>query len=129
MVRPTKYTDEEVNSLANQYLDECDFKDELPNIAGFAVYVKVCRDTVYEWMKCGKYPMLSDTLALLASEQENKLIQRSLKGEYNSNISKLLLHNHGYSDRQQINQDMNISMGDAEAEQVLREAGIDPDTL
>ena len=72
-------------------------KVNLPSIAGLAVYLKISRDTVYEWSKL--YPDFSDILAEILAEQEKRLMEAGLKGDYNSNIAKLALGKHGYHDK------------------------------
>ena len=41
-----------------------------------------------------------DTLELIKSRQEVELINKGLKGEFNASIAKLMLANHGYSEKQ-----------------------------
>lgn len=70
----------------------------LPTIEGFARYLGINKDTLYEWKD--KYPLFSDSLDLILEEQQRRLINQGLDGTYNSTIAKLILSsNHGMSDR------------------------------
>lgn len=72
-------------------------KVRLPQIAGLASFMKVGRNTIYEWMKV--YPDFRDTIEQLLTEQEEMLIEYGLNNRFNSTITKLLLGTHGYKDK------------------------------
>ncbi len=98
--RPTDYDDQVIPKLL-WYLDnhiECD--DIVPSAAGFAVYMGVSRATVYNW--ADKHPEFLDTLGLLNSQQEKACVSNGLTNEWNSTIVKLLLANHGYHDKKDV---------------------------
>lgn len=105
--RPTKLTRELVNKTA-QYLN-VEIKNgglysgDLPTVAGLSIYLGVSRESIYEWQSLDN-PLakeFSDILGELNATQEYKLIGKSLRGEYNSAITKLLLTKHGYTDKVQ----------------------------
>lgn len=113
--RPTEYNDQ-VCVKARAYLKECvdeieeyhktrgeksDSYDrivrvKLPTIEGLAVYLKINKDTIYEWEKEEGKEEFSDVLAELRAEQAKRLIDNGLSGDYNSSITKVLLTKHGY---------------------------------
>lgn len=99
--RPTKYN-KDIQKQAEAYLEN--YKDthgdEIPSNAGLARILKVHRDTIIEWGK--QHPAFSDTLDDIQHEQERKLLNNGLNGKFNSNITKLALHNHGYSDKKEL---------------------------
>ena len=98
--RPSKYNPE-LQALADQYI--YDFKDQgdvVPSQAGLCCWLGIARSTLQEWDKI--HPDFSATLEAISVKQENLALNRSLDGGFNSTIAKLLLANHGYSDRQQI---------------------------
>ena len=97
--RPTDYS-EHIQDLADDYLltyMEGDNPQIVPTAAGLALHLGISKATVYNWSK--KFSKFLDTLDTLNAVQEVKLTNGSLKNELNSNISKLMLANHGYSDK------------------------------
>lgn len=97
--RPTDYS-EQIQDQADDYLltyMEGDNPQTVPTAAGLALYLGISKATVYNWAK--KYTKFLDTLDRLNAVQEVKLTNGSLTNELNSNISKLMLANHGYSDK------------------------------
>ena len=129
MARPTLYTKDTV-ALAEQYLADCKDKytevpiytedgdvvlDEngvqktrmkkivnLPSVAGLAGYLKVGRNTIYDWASQEDKTEFSNIIELILSEQEQRLTSNGISGEYNSVIAKLLMTKHGYSDKQEL---------------------------
>ncbi len=97
--RPTDYN-ADVQALADAYVDggfvECG--DVVPSVAGLAVELGANRDTMYAWRDA--HQDFSDTLARMLFIQERLSLSGGLNGSLNSTIVKLLLANHGYSDRQ-----------------------------
>ena len=98
MGRPTKLTPELIEK-AKGYLLSCvddieGKKVNLPSVEGFALWLQVSDDTLYEWAKTNDY--FSDTLAIIKREQKSRLVNSGLAGTYNSTIAKLMLSsNHG----------------------------------
>mgnify|MGYP003526899652 FL=1 len=116
MARPIEYTPRHTE-LAIEYLDTCKdsyterdkLKVKLPSIEWLARHfqkenIPVHRSTIYEWKET--YPEFSDILEAILSEQAERLINSSISGEYNSNIAKLLMGKHWYSDKQEIDQNI-----------------------
>jgi hypothetical protein len=105
MARPTKLTKELVDKAA-KYIGETMmgglYAGDLPMVAGLAIYLGVSRDSIYEWSKKrDKYTELERTFSDIVEDiltwQEYKLAGKSLKGEYNPTIARLLLNSkHGY---------------------------------
>jgi hypothetical protein len=75
-------------------------KVNLPSIAGLARWLDVSRETIYAWQE--EDLEFSDICSKILAEQERRLIDNGLSGGYNSNITKLLLHKHGYSDKSEL---------------------------
>jgi len=114
--RPTKYNEdvhEKIKTYLKENIDSYDkdrLKVNLPTVTGFALYLGVNKDTLYEW--AGKYPIFSDSLNLIVQEQEKRLINSGLSGAYNPTIAKLILSsNHGYAENTKNETDMNLSGG------------------
>lgn len=99
MARPTKYTPE-IQAKADEYVSAgfLDDNDVVPSIAGLALKLDISRSTVHEWKNT--HAKFSDTLGRLSYLQERISLNGGLKGDLNSTIVKLLLANHGYSDKQ-----------------------------
>lgn len=105
--RPSKYNDE-IQTLADRYIFEYQSQDDvIPSAAGLCVWLGISRPTLHEWDK--KYPAFSNTLDAIRSLQEKAALNKGLTGEFNSTIVKLVLANHGYSDKLQ--QDVTSSDG------------------
>jgi hypothetical protein len=100
--RPSKYNDE-ILTKAKDYIEnyEKNYDDVIPSVAGLAVVLKVARDTIYDWAKQTEKSQFSDTLDELLAVQERVLFNKGLSGDFNSNIVKLALGNHGYSDKKE----------------------------
>lgn len=119
--RPTKY-DETIIDKTMEYIDSCEdietdwTKSEssgetsrseswehritvkLPTIEGLAIFLKVTRQTLYEWKET--YPDFSYTLELLMQKQKNMLFTKGLSGDYNATIAKLgLSANHDMKEK------------------------------
>lgn len=117
--RPTEYNDQ-ILVRARDYLRQCEDTDrevdeemeaqphggslkrnresklnvKIPTKGGLARYLGVHRDTLYEWSKV--HSEFSDVMDELGAEQEDRLINKGLSGDYNPTIAKVLLTKHGY---------------------------------
>jgi hypothetical protein len=102
--RPRKYKDQEICEKLNEYIKECGTKDNIPTAEGFSVFAGITMDTVNRYSKNKElYSQFSDAYRQLMALQAEILINKGLKGDYNSLITKLMLHNHGYTDKTQNN--------------------------
>ena len=114
--RPTKHN-EEADKTARDYLENHkDYGDPVPTVSGLATELKVAKSTVYDWAKDGR-GVFPATLEVLDSQQERMLLAGGLKGDLNSNITKLMLANHGYSERKDVNHGVS-----SELQQMIEEA-------
>ena len=103
MGRPTDYSDI-ILASSNEYLEDYEeLGDAIPSIAGLAIHLKLSRTTLYDWAKHDDKKEFSYILDDILSKQENVLMNKGLLGEFNSNITKLALGKHGYSDKQDTN--------------------------
>lgn len=99
--RPTKYT-EELIAKASGYVEYAYQQEKLPSLEGLALYLKIRRSTIYEWAKDPEKGVFSDIVEDILTNQAETLINKGLKGEYNSSITKVILTKHNYSDRQEV---------------------------
>jgi len=93
---------------ANKYVDN-GYKENgglIPSISGLSLYVGCSRSSLYNY--ANESEAFSDLLETVKAIQENELINKGLSGEFNATIAKLMLANHGYSDKQQIEQNNNV---------------------
>lgn len=96
--RPTKL----VPAMREQtidYLRDCADNKKVPSHARLAVVLGVNKSTLYEWAKNDE--AFSNTLKDINTLQEATLVEGGLENKYNSTIVKLMLSNHGYSDKQE----------------------------
>lgn len=96
--RPTKL-DNDIQVLAEMYSAGIweDSGDVVPSVEGLAIYLKVSRSTVKLW--ASQDDRFSATVEEIKSIQARKLINMGLSGEFNPSITKLLLNNHGYTEK------------------------------
>lgn len=98
MARPTKYTPR-IQQAADEYVDGGFLEDGdiVPSRAGLGLSLNLSRNTLTNWEQ--EHPAFLSTLERLSWLQERLSLNGGLRGDMNSTIVKLLLANHGYSDR------------------------------
>lgn len=77
-----------------------DVEEVVPSIAGLACFLGKSRSRVYEYAE--QNAEFKDTLEGIKVLQESKLINGGLKGDFNPTIAKLMLSNHGYSEKHEV---------------------------
>lgn len=103
--RPTKYNDE-LQALADSYIFSYkDQGDVIPSRVGLCCFLGIAKSTSFEWADI--YPEFSATLAAIDALQENVALNRGLDGTFNATIVKLVMANHGYSDKQAVDHTTN----------------------
>lgn len=96
--RSTEWSDE-VEELALSYIENYkDFGDMIPSVVGMAIELSVSRSTLYKWAEDG-HGNISDILSHCKDVQHRTLMNGGLSSSMNSNIVKLALGKHGYSDK------------------------------
>lgn len=119
MARPTKYT-VELGVTARSYI--CNYhlhKHVIPSVRGMAKVLNVAESTLYDWAS-NKSNEFSEILGECKSEQAFALIEKGLTSDFNSNIVKLMLTKHGYSDKQETKVEGNIGLTDLTDEELDR---------
>lgn len=97
--RPTTYSKTKLR-LANEYIDDyASCGDVAPTCAGLACELKVAERTLYGWGE--KHPEFMQTLKRLQAKQKRVLENQGLNGNFNPTIAKLMLANHGYTEKTQ----------------------------
>lgn len=84
----------------------------LPTIEGFALFIGVSRRSVFEWAALTddqgvlRYPDFAHSLEKINTEQQKRLLNKGLSGEYNSTIAKLVLSaNHNMREKADLTSD------------------------
>ena len=105
--RPTKYSSEMLEK-AQDYLENYNTKynDEVPSIKSLARALRVHRDTLYEWANEKEHKEFSDTLTDIDNEQYKVLLSKGLNGKFNSSFAKLVMYNHGHSEKSETTHDV-----------------------
>ena len=104
--RPSKYCPEIVEA-ATAYLEQFEEEtDEVPSVVGLALRLEVSADTLYNWAKDSSKPEFFGIVQRVLDLQHNILLKNGLNGQYNSSIAKLMLTKHGYSDKQEVDQNV-----------------------
>ena len=118
--RPGKLDDALIkNAKRYTQIGFAEAEEVIPSVAGLACYLNISRSTVYEYKD--QNSEFSYILEEILSRQEKILINGGLSNSFNSTITKLLLTKHGYSDKQDI--DMNVDMSlSAEMEEARNRA-------
>jgi len=99
--RPTTYTPEVVEQ-AWAYTRggwEKEFNHAVPSVVGLCIAIKRSKTSIYDWSKEDGNEF-ADILKEIHTNQELVVFGRSLTGDYNSTMAKLMLTKHGYSDKQ-----------------------------
>jgi len=100
--RPSLLTQELID-MANEYMltKHTELNDEVPSHAGLCCYLGISKSTLYEYGRTDSElaKEFSHTLAAINVKQEKMLLTGGLRGTTNSTITKLMLSNHGYSDK------------------------------
>lgn len=77
---------------------------KLPTVEDFGLFIGVPKRTIYEWRD--KFPEFLHSLDLIVGEQQKRLINKGLSGDYNPTIAKLILSaNHGMREKSDITTD------------------------
>lgn len=96
--RPTKYN-AEMQAQADAYVLRWAEVDAVPSRVGLCCWLGISKQTSFNWEK--DYPQFLDTLQAVDALQEHTAMNKGITGEFNSTIVKLVLANHGYSDKVQ----------------------------
>ncbi len=100
--RPTDYTTE-IAQQAWDYANGGWEKEDhaFPSVVGLSDVLTRSRSVLYAWAQDPEKEF-KDILDTINAKQELVTFNKSMKGEYNATMAKLLLGKHGYHDRQDI---------------------------
>lgn len=98
--RPTKYDDGILKKVDEYLKRHKSYGDIIPSVAGLACVLDVTKKTLYNW--ADKNKEFLHALERIAQKQEKLCLSGGLSGDFNSTITKLLLGNHGYHEKQDL---------------------------
>lgn len=102
----------ELMEKAESYLHRWkDMGDTVPTLESFALFLEITRPTVYDWKANNEE--FSYIVEKVSAAQARELMNRSLSGELNASISKLMLHKHGFSEKSEVVNTMQGPNGEA----------------
>lgn len=116
-----EYDPEVVLPKVDEYLEQCvdDWealgdngnakyvrKVNLPSKVGLARYLEISTNTLKHWRN--NFPQLEEKVQFVTDAQHEKLLNNGLGGQYNSNVTKMLMGKHGYADQQNQNINANV---------------------
>ena len=102
--------DEEMLEKAKHYMIDGykEIENIVPSVAGLCCYLGVSKSAVYVWSEKSEANLndpiraeFMDTLDAIQAKQEMLLINGGLSQSFSGTITKLMLANHGYSDKVQ----------------------------
>jgi hypothetical protein len=102
----------------DEYLTKCKDKKigmrglevKLPKREGFAIFLRVTRQTLDNWSK--EHTEFFDALSKIDLEQKERLINSGLSGAYNPTIAKLVLSaNHGMVEKSETALSGSLNLG------------------
>lgn len=116
--RPTKYTPELLQQAHEYVTSYTNHGHVIPSIGGLSIVLKVMRSTLYEWAKHKNKKEFSDILGEIITTQELVLLNKGLNGDFNSNITKLVLGKHGYHEKrdENLNATFTVTIGNKDAD-------------
>ena len=104
--RPSKYN-EEIQAKADEYVNNFrKFGDVVPTIASLALHLDVTYKTIYNWAT-EENPNFLHTYNRLMMLQHKSLVNGGLAGGFNPAVTKMMMTQHGYSDKQEIDHTTN----------------------
>ena len=129
MARFSSYDGQKTIDKAIEYLEDC--PDTIPSIVGLAIHIGVTSRTLQNWAKDEDKEEFFRTLEYVKDHQHRLALNNGLNGEFNSVITKLVLANHGYREKQEVEakvdatieatSNISLSMSQAEATQLYQE--------
>jgi hypothetical protein len=116
--RPTEYT-AAIAKQAWDYLEtyESKYKDAIPSAVGLAAALNRAESTIYAWDAPEK-PEFSGILAAIKEKQQQVLLNKGLMGDFNAQITKLVLGKHGYQEKVQAEHSGSINFNDVTDDQL-----------
>lgn len=112
--RPTKLNEEMYQKAERYVADDWQLEGDLiPSIEAMALYLDVSRSTVKLWASSDeRFSAITDKLK---AKQAVKVMNNGLSGDFNSAISKVILAQHGITDKTEVHNTISLeSLSDDE---------------
>jgi len=102
MARPTILNDS-LEASIQEYLNAYkNIGQVVPSVVGLCNFIGVSKSTIYTWKEDKASDILLDTLEEINEIQHIMLVSGGLSNAMNATIVKLMLSNHGYSEKSEI---------------------------
>ena len=95
--RPSKYNANIIEKVKHYLSNYESLGMVIPTQSHLCRFIGITEETSIQWKKT--HELYSELLAELEAIQRDKLLNNGLSGSFNSAITKLILHKHGYSER------------------------------
>lgn len=114
----SKYNEEEILAKTKHYIENFkEYGDKMPMIEALAVELGISQRLIYFWEHDERKKKFAELLDTLRATQARICLNLGLSGDFQSTISKLVLHNHGYSEK---SENTNKYVGDQDNPIVVR---------
>jgi DNA-binding IclR family transcriptional regulator len=98
--RPTKYNAKMLERAQHYLHNFKEYGDVVPIIEGLALELGVTTDTLRNWSEA--HPEFLDTFNAVKTSQARNLLNGGLNNTHNTAITKLMLANHNYTEKQEV---------------------------
>ena len=100
--RPTKYTSELLDNCYTYIAKWRELGDMIPSHEALQLSIGISSTCMYDWARDPEKAEFSVILDKILLMQRQELINKGLSGDFNSNITKLVLGKHGFHDRKEL---------------------------
>jgi hypothetical protein len=94
--RPSVYGKKIVKKAEEYFIDGWKEFEQVPTVAGLALYIGITRDTVYDWIEDDTQKDFSYIVKCILALQERNLASGGLNKTFSPQIAALMLAKHGY---------------------------------
>lgn len=101
MGRPSIYSEELLEKAVSYLVRYEEYGDEIPSNVGLAIHLGISQRILNYWANDEDKKDFLHILDCIQSKQQQVLINKGLSNDFNSNICKLVLGKHGFSDKQE----------------------------
>jgi hypothetical protein len=118
--RPTKYTRELLDKCYTYIAEWRTLGDMIPSQIALQEYIDISNACLNDWKNDPEKEEFSRILDKINRLQQHELINKGLSGDFNSNITKLVLGKHGFHDKQETTNKTEITLSDDELDMRIK---------